>query len=290
MRPIPVSARLAVLALALIAVTLLPARVHAQVANHMYDKFQFGASAATVVLGTDIRIDNADGTAGTDIDLGTLGISKSTFSWAAGLAWRPGRRHELALGFVDIGRSGEKVLTDTVYFADTSFAAGLKINSRFAAPILTLVYRFAFLAKEKTQVGFQAGLGALFFSTGIDAVAGATGSGPDTAIVQYSSSKSLVGPTATLGLYAIFRAGNHWYFGANAGAIGAKVSNITASTWTGGADVRYFFNNHWAVGGAWSVSGIKISTSGDGEGWVDLSGSIKYNFNVFRLGVIYALP
>jgi hypothetical protein len=284
-----VSARLPALALALLMVMVLPGRVHAQAVNHLYDKLQFGLSGATVILGSDIRIDNADGTVGTDIDQGALGLPKSTFAWAAGAAWRPGRRHQLQLGYVSITRSGNKVLTDTVDFADTSFAAGLKIESKFSAPALTLAYNFAFLAKEKTQVGFQVALGALFFDLGIDAVAGATAGGADTTIVRYSASKSLLGPTAALGLFAAFRAGDHWYFDVNGGAIGATVSNISATTWVLGADARYYFSNRWAAIGAYSASGIKISSEGDGNGWIDLSGSIKYNFQTIRLGVIYAL-
>ena len=44
-------------------------------------------------------------------------------------------------------------------------------------------------------------------------------------------------------------------------------------------------------GAGWNYSGIKVSsTRSTTEGWLNLEGSIKYNFNVFRLGVIYALP
>ncbi len=289
MRLLPVSARLPMLALGLFVLVMLPGRAHAQTVNHLYDKVQFGASGADVILSSDIRIDNADGTVGTEIDQGMLGFPQSQFAWAAGMAWRPGRRHELGLAYVHISRSGEKVLTDTVDFADTSFAAGLRLDSKFSAPTLVMTYRFAFLAKEKTQVGFQVGLGALFFNLDIDAVAGATVGGADTAIVQYGTSKSLTGPTASLGLFGAFRAGDRWYLGVNGGAIGATVSNISATSWAGGVDARYFFNDHWAATGGWSITGIKISSEGDGEGWIDLSGSIKYSFQVLRLGVIYAL-
>ena len=289
MRLLPVPARLGLLTLVLLLFTLLPSAAQAQSVNHLYDKLQIGVSGADVILGTTIQINNSNGTEGTEIDLGTLGISKNAFSFSAGVAWRPGHRHQLSLGYLHIDRSGDRVLTDTVNFADTSFAAGLKVNTKFAAPTLALDYRFAFLAKEKTQVGFQVGLGALFFDLQIDAVAGATAGGADTAIVQYSAKKSLTGPTASLGLYGTFRAGDHWYFGVNAGAIGAKISNITATTWVGGADARYFFSDHWAAGAAWSLSGIKVSSEGDGSGWIDLSGSIKYTFQTFRLGIVYAL-
>lgn len=291
MRSILLSARLPVAAWFILLVGLLPGRVEAQGAvNHLYDKFQFGIAAADVILSSDIQVNNSDGTEGTSIDLGTLGISQNAFAPAVGFSWRPGKRHELAMDYVYISRSGEKVLVDTVNFADTSFAAGLQVKSKFSAPTLGFNWRFAFTAKENTQIGFQVGLGALFFSLGIDALAGVSGGGADTTEVSYSASKKLTGPTASLGLFGNFRFGDHWILGVNAGAIGAKVSNITATTWIGGLNGRYYFDKHWAVGAGWLINGIKVSSSGDGEGWIDLSGSIKYTYQVFRLGVLYAIP
>ncbi len=279
-----------VAAMLLLMVSLRPGIARAQGAvNHLYDKFQFGVSAANVVLGTTIRIDNADGTRGTDIDLGTLGISRSAFSASGSVAWRPGRRHELTLTYLYVSRSGSKQLERDIDFGDTTFAAGLQVNTSFAAPTLGLAYRFTILAKENVQVGVQIGLGALFFDVGIDALGTVSGGG-DPLTGSYSASKGLTGPTAALGGFGAFRAGDHWYFKLDGGYIGATVDNISASSWVAGADVRYFFNNHWGLSGGWGYSGIKVSTdTGNDGGWLDLAGSIKYNYNVFRLGAVYAL-
>lgn len=284
------SPRLPVVALALLMVVLLPGRAQAQGVNHLYDKFQVGASAAAVVMSSDIRIDNASGNAGTEIDLGDIGISKTAFSPAVAASWRPGRRHELQLSYLYVSRSGERTLTEDIDFGDTTFTVGARVKTKFSAPNIGLSYRFAFLAKENTQVGFQVGLGALFFGIDIDALAG-TGGGADTTTVSYSAGKSLTGPTAALGLFGAFRAGDHWYFGVNGGALGATVSGITATIWVAGGDARYFFNNHWALSGGWTINSIKISSDPDDDGsFIDLGGSIKYTYQVFRLGVVYALP
>lgn len=285
MRSIALSARLPILALLVLLAGLVPGKAEAQdVVNHLYDKFQFGASAAAVVLSSDIRIDNSDGTEGTEINLADIGISKSTFSGTVVASWRPGRRHELQLGYLYVSRGGDRTLTEDIDFADTTFTVGAQIKSKFSAPTLALSYRFAFLAKENTQVGFQVGVGALFFGIDIDALGTGTGGG------SYSAEKSLTGPTATLGLFGNFRAGDHWYFGVDAGALGATISGITATIWSGGGQARYFIDNHWAFAGGWTINGFKISSEPDNDGsFIDLNGSIKYTFQVFRIGVIYAL-
>ncbi len=284
--------RSAVASLLLALLLALPGSARAQDApNHLYDKFSFSGSGADVVLGSTFRIDNSDGTAGTEIDFGTLGLSKNAFAPAVSASWRPGRRHQLQLSYLYVSRSGEKTLTDTIYFADTSFAAGLRINSKFSAPNLGLVYRFAFLAKEKAQVGAQVSLGALFFSIGIDALAGVA-AGADSLKVQYSGSRSLTGPTAALGLYGAFRVGNNWYLAANGGAIGAKVSNISATSWVFGGEALYYVSDHWGFVGGWNYSGIKVTIDNAGSGGTlspDFTGTIKYGFNVFRIGATYAL-
>jgi len=273
---------------------VLPGSARAQdAANHLYDKFEFSASGATVLLSTTFRIDNADGTRGTELSFNDLGISNNAFSPALGAAWRPGRRHRLVLGYVNVNRSGDRTLTEDIDFSDTTFTAGLKLQSKFSAPTAALTYQFAFLAKDKVQVGAQAALGVVFFKVGIDAVAGVTSGGADSTIVQYSASQSLTGPTAALGLYSDFRAGKHWYFGVNGGAIGATVSNISATSWVFGASARYYLSNHWALGAGWNLTGIKVTVDelGSGSGLsADFTGTIKYSFNVFRLGVTYALP
>ena len=287
-----VPARLSAVAPLLVGLLLAPVAVRAQAApNHLYDKFEFSASGADVLLGSTFRIDNSDGTAGTEIDFGTLGLSSNAFAPAVSAAWRPGRRHQLQLSYLYVSRSGEKTLTDTIYFADTSFAPGLTVNTKFSAPNLGLAYRFAFVAKEKVQVGAQVSLGALFFNIGIDALAELTAGGADTTI-QYSNSRSLTGPTAALGLYGAFRVGNNWYLAAEAGAIGARVSNISATSWVFGGQARYYVSDHWAFGAGWNYSGIKVTIDKAGSGGTfspDFTGTIKYGFNVFRFGVTYAL-
>jgi len=285
MRSIALSARLPSLALLVLLIGVMPGKAEAQdVVNHLYDKFQFGASAAAVVLSSDIRIDNSNGTEGTEINLADIGVSKSTFSGTVVASWRPGRRHELQLGYLYVSRGGDRTLTEDIDFADTTFTVGAQIKSKFSAPTLALNYRFAFLAKENTQVGFQVGVGALFFGIDIDALGTGTGGG------SYSATKSLTGPTATLGLFGNFRAGDHWYFGVDGGALGATISGITATIWSGGGQARYFIDNHWAFAGGWTINGFKISSQPDNDGsFIDLNGSIKYTFQVFRIGVIYAL-
>ncbi len=295
---VPASLRrtLAALLVALPCLLVVTPRLHAQAdstVNHLYDKFELGAYLSDAVLSTSIRIDNADGTRGTDVNLSTLGIPTSAVGPMFDATWKPGRRHELSLFYVGIGRSGTNTIVDTIFFADTSFAAGAKISSKFAAPTVGLTYRFAIMAKPNTQLGVQVGLGIIFFDVELNALAGATGGGADTTTVQYGVKENLAGPTASLGVFGKFRVGKKWYLQANGGAIGATVSNISATTWTVGGGVRYFFSNRFGIDGGYNFSGIDVTISNSGDGGLldpGFDGKISYTFQTFRLGVVLAFP
>jgi len=82
MRSMPLSARLLPgVGLLVLLFGLLPGRLEGQGVNHLYDKFQFGASAADVVLSSDIQINGSDGSTGSTVSLGDLGLS--TGPWRA---------------------------------------------------------------------------------------------------------------------------------------------------------------------------------------------------------------
>lgn len=271
----------------LVALLLLPGVAAAQVKNHLYDKWQLNGSGTFMIYGTDVRIDPDGGGEGTDIDAEeVLGLEPTNFEPRIAGRWRPGRRHELELGFQWADRNAEKVLADTIEIGDTSFAAGLRIKTGFNTSQAFLTYRYAIMAKDNTQLGLALGLGPIFLSESIDAIAGATTGGPDTTIVQYSQSKSLVGPTASLGGFGRFRVGEKWYIEADARALYLKVDNIKAQVVDIGAAVRYFFSNRFGAELGYSGGWYEVTISRDGT-LIDLSGKIKYSAQGIRGGFIF---
>jgi hypothetical protein len=260
-------------------------------ANHLYDKFQIDMSVANVLIGPNLRVDNEDGSQGTDVSTGDiLGIERNGFEARLALRWRPGHRHELELGYLMVNRNGEKRLTEDIDFRDTTFTAGLKVNTSLGASDAFLAYRFAFTAKEKTQIGAQLGLGAIFFTTEINALAGVT-NGNDTLSTSFTAGGSITGPTAALGLYGRFRLGEKWYLEANAGGVGATVENITVTLLDVGADARYFINDRFGLEAGYGLTQIKIKIDKEGSGGLfdpTIQGNIKYPFQNFRVGVVAA--
>lgn len=277
----------------LLGALLVPAAVHAQSEeNHLYDKFQFMVAGSDVVISPTIQI-NGENQAGTDIEFGkTLGIPRSGFEPMFAIRWKPGRRHELEVGYLFINRKGEHVLEDSVVVADTVFSAGLNLNSKFSADYAFLSYRFAIMAKPNTQLGLNLALGYIAFKTDINALAGAS-NGNDTLTTSFGISKSFPGPVGTLGVFGRFRFSPKWYLETEGAYLQASASNVKVTEFVIGAAGRYFLSRKFGFEAGYGITSVDVHISNTGSGGIidpgSITGKIGYNFQNFRLGAILAL-
>lgn len=287
----PPVARLALLLAALSIPAVVQAQSQSQPpANHLYDKFEIIAAGSDVVISPSIQINGSNGETGTDVEFGnTLGVGRSGFEPMFAIRWKPGRRHELEVGYLFVNRTGEKTLQDSVRFEDTVFSAGLKLNSKFSADYAFLSYRFAIMAKENTQLGLNLALGYINFQTDINAKAGVGGPN-DTLTADYGVSKSFPGPIATLGVFGRFRFSEKWYLETNGAYLTGSSSGVTVKEFVLGAAARYFLSRKIGLEAGYGITGVDvhIATTGDSP-FGSIEGKIKYNFQNFRLGVVLAL-
>jgi hypothetical protein len=260
--------------------------------NHLYDKFQLDLSGTVVVLGSNFRVDGSQG-AGTDVDgESVLGLPSTKIQPRASLRWRPGRRHELEIGYQFARRSGDKTLADSVVFDDSTYQAGANIHTVFNTDQAFLTYRYAFLAHERTQIGFGIGLGAFFFKLGIDALVDGSGGGQSDS-VSISRKVSFVGPIGSLGLYGRFLSGEHWLFEADIRGIAIKVDRIRAAVGEASGAVRYYASRNVGIELGYGISAVKVELGPRANASPDApgiqSGKIKFNLQNIRLGVVFTL-
>jgi hypothetical protein len=274
-----------------VAAAVAAGTLQAQVAdsvNHLRDRWHFSVAGSVFRLGSTIRIDASDGSQGSEISSDDVGLAKNGFQPRFEVRWRPGRRHEVAATYQLVRSSGERVLTDTLTFRDTVFAAGLRVNSKSQFDVATLTYRFAFRLRERSDIGLALAVGAFNIANTLDAVAGATTGGADTAIVEYSRSGNTVAPSVALGLYGRWRTGARWYIEADARALYVPIDRVTVGVIEAGGVVRYFLSPRFGLeaGYALNAVGLKLDPKADGSG---LAGKIRFGVQTLRLGVVAAL-
>jgi len=247
------------------------------------------ASGTLLVLGAKVRVDPDSGE-GTEIDIeDNLGIGSTTLQPRLALRWRPGRRHEIEGGYQWAKRSGETVLQDTIVFRDTTYAAGLRVNTTSGTSQMFLTYRYAFKAKERTQIGAGLGLGIIYLRNDISAIAGATTGGADTAIVEYSREGGFNGPSGSLGFYGRWQLGDQWYLESDLRGIYAKIDNIKAKVVELGAAGRYFLSDKIGLELGYNLGfyGVDITGTKNFAG-IERTGKISYTVNGWRVGGVYA--
>jgi hypothetical protein len=247
------------------------------------------ASGTLLVLGTTIRVDPENGE-GTELKLeDRLGVGNTTLQPRLALRWRPGRRHELEGGYQWAKRSGQAVLSDTIVFRDTTYAAGLRVNSESGTSQMFLTYRYAITAKEETQIGAALGLGLIFLRSEITAIAGATAGGPDTAIAQFSRKGDINGPTASLGGYARFQLSDKWYLEPDLRAIYIKIDNIKVGVLEAGLAGRYFLSNKVGLELGYNLGFYQVNIDATSNfAGIERTGKIRYTVNGWRVGGVYA--
>ena len=252
----------------------------------LYDKYQLTTSLTSVILNADIRVDSKDGSIGTTIDAeDDLGLAQVKVQPRFAGRMRLGRRHEIEAGYQFARRTSDKTLERTLEFGDTTFDAGLNIKGELNTDLLFINYRYAFMAKERTQVGVGVGLGALFLKTGIDALASA-GSNQ----VTYSSGGSVTGPLGSIGLYGRFLISNRWQAEADARFVKIKIDRFHARYLEGSGAGRYFFSRKWGAELGYGFDAVKVDidprTRKTGESGI-FSGQIKFSLQNVRLGVVF---
>jgi hypothetical protein len=173
------------------------------------------------------------------------------------------------------------VLDRDITFGDSTYHVGGRISSKLNTDEAFLVYRFAFLAKPRTQVGFSLGFGALFLDAGLSALdsSGAT---------LYSGSQGVTGPLGSVGLFGHFLSGERWWFEAEARYVQISIDRFTARVAGGGGAVRYAAWSKWLVEAGYGLTAVQVdigATSSSGSG--SRSGRIKYALQNIRLGAVF---
>jgi len=252
----------------------------AQSTSRLYDKWQIDLSGSVLVMGTDIRVDGANSD-GTEIDgEEVLGLSREKIQPRASVRWRPGRRHEIELGYQFARRTGEKTLDRDIVFADSTYAVGLNLKSTFRTDQIFLAYRFAIRARERTQLGVGVGIGAFPFKLEVDRLASAGGSE-----VTSSNERSFTGPFGSLGIYGRFLLGDRWYLEGDLRGIAIQVDRIEASVVEGNLAGRYFLSDKLAMELGYGLSAVTLTVDPpeDREGFF---GKLDYPVHHVRLGVV----
>ena len=251
----------------------------------LYNKWEISPSLTSVILNTDLRVDASNGDFGTTIDAeDDLGLATVKLQPRIDARLRLGHKHELEGGFQFAQRTGETVLQRDIDFADTTFAAGATLNSTLNTNLLFLNYRYAIIAKDRTQAGVGVGLGVLFFSTELDALPSSGNSS------SHSASKSLTPPVGSLGLYGRFLMGTRWSAETDARLVKLRIDRFHIRCLEANLAGRYFLSRKVGLELGGGLDAVKVDVDprfNVGDADYGPSSEVKFSLTNVRLGVVY---
>jgi hypothetical protein len=248
----------------------------------LYHKFEISPSVTSAILNSNIRVDSESG-AGTDVDAeDDLGLQTVRWEPRIMARWRPGRHHEIEGGYQFARRNNEHQLERTITVRDTTFDAGLNVKTHLNTDIAYLNYRYAIIAKDRTQAGIGLGLGALPFKFGIDALASA-----GSKEVTYTAGENLTVPVGALGIYGRFLLGTKFATEVDTRIVKLQIDRFDVQFVQLNAAGRYFPSPRYGFELGAGADAAKVDIGPREGANVQVSGRVKYSITNVRLGFVY---
>ncbi len=259
------------------AATPLAAEFSTDVPNKV--KFAFGGMAANAY--TDAGLGSTTAGIGASInfeDIFDLPGDKSVFRFE--LNWHMNKRQFLDFGYLELNRSGSRILEETVDWGDFEFRAGAQMTASFKSSFPYVAWRYSFLDLPQVRISGSAGLVYLTLEAAL------SGSGqvfdqnglPVTGVVNEDVSASV--PVPQLGLQldwnisrrlAVLLYSRQIYVNDIAGATGGIGETAMRMTW--------WYTKHAGITGGLDKESIDLKRYEDG----DTQARFRYEVRGFAL-------
>jgi len=192
-------------------------------------------------VNTTARIDSGSGTnvaPGTTLSAEQdLGLTDKAYMLRMEIIFRLEERSRLRVNFLDLRRSGDSTIDQTVVFGNQTFAANAPLQSEIDWRQMDITYTYSFLRGETYELG--AGVGVHLIE------AEATTQVPDT---PQREDYSGADPFATAALDGTWRFARHWSLNARGQYLHVTISGTSGTLGIYHADLQYRWRRNLAFG------------------------------------------
>lgn len=137
------------------------------------DRFTLTARNYKPSIDTQVRFDSSDLILGSNLDLeDDLQVDKSDTLTKYDARFRITSQISVEIGYFELGRFADTVLTDSIQFGDTVFPTSADVTTHFKADVATLGLSWAFVRSDSVEVSASAGAYWMSLETGIAAIGG----------------------------------------------------------------------------------------------------------------------
>ena len=234
------------------------------------ERFTFGLGGVLNSFGTDMRLDNANGSRGTNVNLkDDLNVDQEESSFWATAEWRFAPRHRIGFNYSQFKLTGTRTLTRTIDIGDESYPAGATLSSELKLQIIPIAYSYSFIKTDKDELAGTIGVhwSRLSFTANGSASAGAQDANFDV-----TADADL--PLPLIGLRYDHHFSQRWSVGLQGGyfplKFGKDTLDVDGDIWSARASAEYRFAKHFGIGLAIEAFQIDIeATKGSWQGGIE---------------------
>jgi len=229
---------------------------------------------------TTARLDSETLGLGTEIDVErVLGLDADTRNGRLDGYLRLGRRHQVRLGYVSLGRTASVSLSEQVQWGDEVFDVDLRVASTFDVLLLPVSYRFSLVKSDRIDLGLSAGVFAMFADASIGA--------PELAVKEAESANfplPVFGADVDVGIVPrLFLLGGFEYFTITVSGVHGSWSEFRTA-------LEYFPHPHLGFGAGYRSVDIGVDGTGHfDEGVFETDIFFDYRFRGPQVYVVIGL-
>jgi len=195
------------------------------------------------------------------------------------------KRRYIDFGYVDIRRSGSRILQNDVTFGDYTFQAGGEVEARFNTRFAYAAFRYDFLHEEKARISGSAGLTYLQLKTSVDGDANfVLDPNGDPVTTDFSKEVSQGAPVPMVGLSLDWALTRRLVVHMYSRFFRVHVSAFNGGLFENGARLDYYFAKHFGLGLGFDRTSLAIKELKVGEGNI-----VKADYAIGGLGLYATL-
>jgi hypothetical protein len=170
------------------------------------------------------------------------------------------QRRFIDFGYVDIRRSGTRVLLQDVQYGDYLFPAGSSATAKFNTGFIYVAFRYDFLHLEPIRISGSAGITYLDLGVGLSGVATHPDpNDPTTTVTDYVDQNQSIGaPIPMLGLNMDWALTRRLVLRTYSRFFRINVSNVNGGLFETGIRLNWYFAKNFGLGLGYDRTDLKI--------------------------------
>jgi hypothetical protein len=208
--------------------------------------------------------------------------SKTTFT-IYGTARVSAQRRHVDFGYVNIDRSGSRVIDEDLKWGDYTFSAGGTVTADVNTRFIYGAFRYDFLHAEKVRISGSAGLSYVDLGTSLAGNGTYTDAGGTVTPGTYEKSASVAIPVPLIGFNLDWAIAKGLVFQSHYRFFALKVQGIDGGMYESGVHLNWYFIRNLGIGLGWDRTEIRLNEYEIG------TNTVRADYTVSGLGLYATL-